>query len=113
MDEYASNDDNINGSFYNFYKCGINDKNEYLDGDDGFCELVTQLGVDIYLEPSVTLRHNGLFGYEGCFKDFLNIKIQEHQQQQQKQQQEQQQASRQSFTNLNDEELSKELFSQT
>ena len=48
MDEYASNDDNINASFYNFYKCGINDKNEYLDGDGGFCELVTQLGEYIF-----------------------------------------------------------------
>ena len=125
MDEYASKEDIINNSFYNFYKCGINNNNEYLNEEDGFCELVTQSGVDIFLEPSLTLRHNGLFGYEGCFKDFLNIKIQELQQQQQMEQQqtnqqqqqmEQQQQSLgnqvQTTTELNNEELNKELFSQ-
>tara|TARA_Y100000389_G_scaffold173289_1_gene182363 strand:+ start:176 stop:1057 length:882 start_codon:yes stop_codon:yes gene_type:complete len=106
-DEYSSDDDKINDSFYNLYNCGISENNDYLNEDEGFCHLVTKCDTDIYLEPSITLRNNGLFGYEGCFKDFLNIKIHEYQKQQQQQQQQQQ------INNINHEELSKELFPQS
>jgi hypothetical protein len=54
----------IEGVMYNFFQVGVHE-NRYLSEDYGFCKFAKDVGMDIYIDPSIKLTHIGQFFFHG------------------------------------------------
>ena len=97
IDGYKTKEPNVENHFYNLYNCGnylvknpqtSKDELQYLSEDYGFCSYAIKSNIDIFMDASITLRHCGIFGYEGCFKDLTSSIALEQLQEKQKNEQE-------------------------
>ena len=52
-----------NMKLYDIFKTGVFNK-EYLSEDYYVCKILMELGFKVYVDPTVTTRHNGMFVFE-------------------------------------------------
>ena len=62
--------------YYDFFKPGVDPlTKQYLGEDYGFCKLLKDAGVPMYVYPNITLAHVGYFNYIGNFQELINAQI--------------------------------------
>ena len=60
---HTRGDANPNVKLYDVFKTGVFNK-EYLSEDYYVCKTLMELGFDVYVDPTVTTKHNGMFVFE-------------------------------------------------
>lgn len=60
---HTRGDANPNVKLYDVFKTGVFNK-DYLSEDYYVCKTLMELGFDVYVDPTVTTKHNGMFVFE-------------------------------------------------
>ncbi len=75
-DVEAYHSDDCVEHYYDFFKPGVNSETKlYMGEDEGFCKLLSDAGVPLYVYPNITLAHIGNFNYIGNFQELINAQI--------------------------------------
>ena len=62
--------------YYDFFKPGVDlGTKQYMGEDFGFCKLLKDAGVPMYVYPNITLAHVGQFNYIGNFQELINAQV--------------------------------------
>ena len=62
--------------YYDFFKPGVDPvTKKYLGEDYGFCKLLKDGEVPMYVYPNITLAHVGYFNYIGNFQELINSQM--------------------------------------
>lgn len=56
---YRNENDEVKGTYYDFFRVGVNPHGRYLSEDYFFCELARSCGFKVYLDTSVIVQHKG------------------------------------------------------
>jgi hypothetical protein len=57
--QYKAENDETVGAYYDFFRVGVNSEGRYLSEDYFFCELARKVGIKVWLDSGILVKHKG------------------------------------------------------